>query len=44
MNEGGREKLRAILHECGIHAERVEYARRECSRWSLDTFGRMPNR
>ncbi len=32
MNQGGQEKLMAILRECDVHAGRVEYARGECSR------------
>lgn len=32
MNDGDQAKLQSTLHECDIHAGRVEYARGQCSR------------
>lgn len=33
MNENERAKMNAILHECDVHAGRVEYARSACSQF-----------
>lgn len=31
MNTGDTQKLQAILHECAVHARRIEHARQTCA-------------
>ncbi len=46
MNEDERAKIEMILHECDVHAGRVEYAQNACSRLfplTGQTYGKLSN-